>query len=64
MYYRTTDIISLRAAAKRCRVLAVASDDGFAALSYAQLAEEIDRMIAVREAAIATDRRTPIKPAA
>jgi hypothetical protein len=67
MYYRTTDIISLRVAAKRCRVLAASSDDGFAALSYAQLAEEIDRMIAVREAAIETDRtarRAPVKPAA
>lgn len=56
MRYRTTDIISLRAAAKRCRALAASSNDGLASLSYAQLAEEIDDMIAVREAATVTER--------
>jgi hypothetical protein len=56
MYYRSTDVIRLRVASKRCRVLAVSSDDGFAALSYAQLAEEIDGMIAIREAAMMMER--------
>jgi hypothetical protein len=56
MHYRTTDIISLRAASKRCRALAASSHDGFASLSYAQLAEEIDGMIAIREAGIETER--------
>jgi hypothetical protein len=67
MHYCTTDIISLRGAAKRCRALAASSDDGFASLSYAQLAEEIDGMIAIREAAIEPERkarRPQITPAA
>jgi hypothetical protein len=56
MRYRMTDIVSLRVASKRCRALADSSDDGLASLSYAQLAEEIDAMIAVREAAIVASR--------
>jgi hypothetical protein len=56
MHYRTTDIIRLRVAAKRCRARAASSRDGLASLSYARLAEEIDGMIAVREAATETER--------
>lgn len=56
MYYRTTDVVELRVASQRCRALAASSEDGFASLSYAQLAEEIDGMIAVREAAIEHER--------
>jgi hypothetical protein len=56
MYYRTTDIIGLRVASECCRALAASSDGGFETLSYAQLAEEIDCMIAIRESASATER--------
>jgi hypothetical protein len=56
MYNRTTDVVELRVASKRCRALAASSEDGFGSLSYAQLADEIDRMIAVREAAIEQER--------
>jgi hypothetical protein len=53
------DIAGLRMAAQRCHALAASSDDGFASLSYAQLAEEIDRMIAACEATIETERADP-----
>lgn len=56
MDYRRKDIGSLREAARRCRARAEAVDGGFAALSYAQLADEIDSMIVVRKAAIAAER--------
>jgi hypothetical protein len=45
----TADTIRLRQAAQHCHALAAESDDGFGALSYAQLADEIDTMVAVRE---------------
>lgn len=45
----TADTIRLRQAAQHCHALAVESDDGFGALSYAQLADEIDHIVAVRE---------------
>jgi hypothetical protein len=57
MHNHAADIVGLRAASKRCRALSASSDDGFASLGYAQLAEEIDGMIAAREAAIETERR-------
>jgi len=56
MFFRTTEVVELRVASKRCRALAASSENGFASLSYAQLAEEIDGMIAVREAAIERER--------
>ena len=56
MFFRTADVVELRVASKRCRALAASSENGFASLSYAQLAEEIDGMIAVREAAIERER--------
>lgn len=62
MYYRTTDVVELRVASRRCRALAASSEDGFASLSYAQLAEEIDGMIAVREAAIERERDARLDP--
>jgi hypothetical protein len=62
MHYRTADIVGLRVASRRCRALAASSDDGFASLSYAQLAEEIDAMIAIREAAIETERGARLEP--
>jgi len=57
MHNHATDIVGLRAASNRCRALSASSDDGLASLGYAQLAEEIDGMIAAREAAIETERR-------
>jgi hypothetical protein len=56
MSYHMTDIISLRKASRRCRAMAASNDDGLPALSYAQLADEIDGMIVIREAAIAAKR--------
>jgi hypothetical protein len=56
MSYRMTDIIRLRSASGRCRAMAASSDDGLAAFSYVQLADEIDGMIVIREAAFATER--------
>jgi len=56
MSYRMTDIMRLREASQRCRASAEASDDGLSALSYAQLADEIDGMLFVREANLAADR--------
>lgn len=50
MSYQMIEIIRLREACRRCRAIAASSEDGFVALSYSQLAEEIDEMIAVREA--------------
>jgi hypothetical protein len=44
----TADTIRLRQAAQHCHALAAESDDGFGALSYAQLADEIDSIVAVR----------------
>ena len=54
MQYDARDIMSLRQAAKSCRELAAWVDDGFSSLSYAQLADEIENMIAVRETGAAT----------
>ena len=56
MSYRMTDIMRLREASQRCHARAEASDDGLSALSYAQLADEIDGMLVVREANLAADR--------
>ncbi len=55
MLYCPNDIAGLRHAARQCRELAAAAEDGFASLSYAQLADEIDGMIAAREVALGTD---------
>jgi hypothetical protein len=49
MLYYPKDIVGLRKAAKQCRELAATAEDGFVSLSYAQLADEIDAMIAIRE---------------
>lgn len=59
MSYRMTGVITLREASQRCRALADASDDGLSALSYAQLADDIDGMIDLHEAAIATACAAP-----
>jgi hypothetical protein len=61
MYY-IADIVGLRVASQRCRALAASSDDGFASLSYAQLAEELDSMIAMRETALAAERAARLDP--
>jgi hypothetical protein len=55
MLYSPKDIVGLRQAARRCRALAAAAEDGFASLSYAQLADEIEAMIAARQAAAGTE---------
>ncbi|HEV2548719.1 MAG TPA: hypothetical protein VGU20_15365 [Stellaceae bacterium] len=49
-----TGVITLREASRQCRALADASDDGLSALSYAQLADEIDGMIDRRDVTVAT----------
>jgi hypothetical protein len=54
--YGMPDIMRLREAARGCRAIAEASDDGLSALSYAQLADEIDGMLVIREANLAADR--------
>lgn len=54
MQYDARDIMSLRQAAKSCRELAAWVEDGFSSLSYAQLADEIEKMILIRETAVAT----------
>ena len=54
MSYCMTGVSTLREASRRWRAFADASDDGLSALSYAQLADEIDGMIGLRETAIAT----------
>jgi hypothetical protein len=56
MSYRMTDIVRLRAASRRCRAKAAATADGLGALSYAQLADEIDGMLIIREADLAAER--------
>ena len=63
MAYRRKDIAGLRLAARRCRARAEVADGGLAALTYAQLADEIDGMIAAREAAIAEQRAAREAPA-
>jgi hypothetical protein len=45
----SSETIRLRQAAQHCHALAAESDDGFGALSYAQFADEIDSIVAVRE---------------
>ena len=54
MVYRK-DIRGLREAARLCRARAESADGGLSALSYSQLADEIDGMILAREAAIAAE---------
>lgn len=56
MSYRMTGVNNLREASHLCRALADASDDGLSALSYAQLADEIDGMIDRGESTLATAR--------
>jgi hypothetical protein len=56
MFYCTTNVSTLREASRRWRAFADASDDGLSALSYAQLADEIDGMIDLHETAIAPAR--------
>ena len=51
---RAKDIGRLHEAARRCRAEAETADGGLAALSYAQLADEIDGMIRARRSALAT----------
>jgi hypothetical protein len=55
-----TGVINLREASHLCRTLADASDDGLSALSYAQLADEIDGMIDRGESTLATARAAPL----
>lgn len=59
MSYRMTGVNNLREASHLCRALADASDDGLSALSYAQLADEIDGMIDRGESPLATARAAP-----
>jgi hypothetical protein len=56
MSYRVKELIRLRKAEEMCRGRAAAAEDGFAALSYAQLADEISVQIVEREAALAGER--------
>jgi len=61
MSYPMIDITRLREAARCCRATAEASDDGLSALSYAQLADEIDGMLVIPKADLAADRaRRPL----
>ena len=48
---RAKDIGRLHEAARRCRAEAETADGGLAALSYAQLADEIDGLIRARNSA-------------
>jgi hypothetical protein len=56
MSYCMAGVSTLREASRRWRSFADASDDGLSALSYAQLADEIDGMLDRGETAIATAR--------
>ncbi len=56
---RMTDIVRLRGVASSFHAKAMATDDGLSALSYAQLADEIDGMLIIRDVDLIAERAQP-----
>ncbi len=56
---RMTDIVRLRGVASSFHAKAMSTDDGLSALSYAQLADEIDGMLIIRDVDLLAERAQP-----